>query len=149
KEPMERCLKDTSSCVRQLPRGAVWPIEPSFQQRLKLHESKGSALLRMLIDQYSLLRCVSRPIRSSVPRWRAWLWCHAALLAAVLGSVCLASTHASAAHVYQFAAPGVTDLSRREVSSPAATTRDVPREALDAHAVDELRRRIDCGADGP
>src|SRR5262249_31085447 len=52
-------------------------------------------------------------------------------------------------HVYQFAAPGVTDLRRREASSPAATTRDVPREALDANAADEIRRRTDCGADGP
>src|SRR5207247_3552938 len=67
----------------------------------------------------------------------------------VLASVCLASASASAAHVYQFAAPGVIDLSRREVSSPAAPARDVPRESLDANAADEIRRRTDCGADGP
>src|SRR5262249_14212536 len=68
------------------------------------------------------------------------------LVAMVLASACLAG--ASPAHVYQFAAPGVTNLSRLAVSSLAATTRDVPRESLDANAADELRRRTDCGADG-
>jgi len=45
--------------------------------------------------------------------------------------------------------PGVTDLSRAEVSSHAVTTRDVPRASLDANAADEITRRPDCGADGP
>src|SRR5947208_13826629 len=69
--------------------------------------------------------------------------------AMVLTSVLLASAYASAAHIYRFATPGVTDLSRREDSSPAATRRDVAHELLDANAADELRRRTDCGADGP
>jgi hypothetical protein len=67
----------------------------------------------------------------------------------VLAIACLASANASAAHIYQFAAPGVTDLSRLEVSSPAVIAREVPRESLEANAADEIRRRTDCGADGP
>jgi hypothetical protein len=71
------------------------------------------------------------------------------VLAIVLAIVCVANVKASAGHLYQFAAPGVTDLSRLVVSSPAATTRDVPHESLDTNAVDEIMRRTDCGADGP
>jgi len=72
-----------------------------------------------------------------------------AVHAVVLAIACLASANASAAHIYQFATPEITDLSRREVSGPAATTREVPREWLDAKAADEIRRRTDCGTEGP
>src|SRR5262252_4528004 len=94
--------------------------------------------------------CVPRPARSGMPWWRMQLGRHGALqLAMVLAIACLVSAHARAAHIYQFAAPGVTNLSRREVSRPAEPARDVPREWLDAEAADEIRRRTDCGADGP